>query len=220
MENENKMTFGNKVKAFFAKLPGKFKFQIRKMVISLKRNYYVIPMIMVFAACIQFMCSLYIMSPAFARISGDAAKGNGYASYTALFTFIVSLLTILDSVAYLNYALKKYGEKRPIYMEIIYLVMVVINFVLLSLIFMANEGNIVEELAVVNSSTATDAAKKTSQMYLDYGYQCRGILLGQFIISGLATVLVITAPFVQNVLRKIKFQSIKLVGEKGEEDEK
>ena len=39
----------------------KLLFAGRKFVISIKRNYYIIPLIMVGICCFQFMCSLYII---------------------------------------------------------------------------------------------------------------------------------------------------------------
>ena len=40
----------------------KLLFSGRKFLISIKRNYYIIPLIFVFITCFQFMCSLYILS--------------------------------------------------------------------------------------------------------------------------------------------------------------
>ena len=93
----------------------------------------------VFVVCMQFMCSLHIISENFNRIS--------YGDYNCMFVFIIALLTILASVAYLNFALKKFGQKRPIHMLIIYYVMVIITIVLLFYIFKSNTVNLAEELA-------------------------------------------------------------------------
>src|SRR5574344_1567260 len=102
----------------------KIKFSFRKMAVSLKRNFYIVPLILVLATCVQFLCALYILSPMFARIP------TKFGSFNCLFFFVITLLSILYCVAYMNYALKKYGKKRPIYMLILYIVMWLVNIVL------------------------------------------------------------------------------------------
>ena len=57
----------------------KLLFAGRKLVISIKRNYYIIPLIMVAVCCFQFMCSLYIISPVFARVT-NADGTSGFTS--------------------------------------------------------------------------------------------------------------------------------------------
>ena len=88
----------------------KLLFAGRKLVISIKRNYYIIPLIMVAVCCFQFMCSLYIISPVFARVT----NADGTSGFTSMYVFIITLLTTLATVAYLNYALVKYGICVPV----------------------------------------------------------------------------------------------------------
>ena len=115
----------------------KLLFQGRKFLITLKRNYYIVPLIIVFAGCIQLMCSLHVLSPSFHRIA--------IGEYNCVFLFIICLLSILSTVAYLNYALVSYGQKRPLLMLILYLVMTVIDIVLLFIINNANNINFISE---------------------------------------------------------------------------
>ncbi len=194
-----------------------FKFQVRKTLISLKRNYYVIPLIFVAICCIQFMCSLYILSPGFARISNTGV--DDINSYASAFTFVVSLLTILSTVAYINFALKKYGEKRPIIMVAIYTIMVAINLVLLFLILRANNQSVMQDYNKMMDPSTDDAARLICEKYVVLGRQCSNIVIAQIVLEIVSLVLVHTAPLVQAQLKKLKFKSIHMVGEKdlGEE---
>ena len=180
----------------------KLLFSGRKLVISLKRNYYVVPMIFVFVVCMQFMCSLHIISENFNRIS--------YGDYNCMFVFIIALLTILASVAYLNFALKKFGQKRPIHMLIIYYVMVIITIVLLFYIFKSNTVNIYEELEKYNQAIAdkNEASKAEALHYYNLGIQSRYQLITTIILTFVSVALVTTAPFVQAALNKLKFKRI------------
>ena len=180
----------------------KLLFSGRKFVISIKRNYYVVPMIFVFAACLQFMCSLHIISPNFNRIS--------YGEYNCMFVFIIGLLTILASVAYLNFALKKFGQKRPIHMLIIYFVMVAVILVLLFSINNANSVNILDEYNnyIQAGANKDESAKATALAFYNLGVKTRVQLLIQIVLTFISLALVITAPFVQKALSKIKFKRI------------
>lgn len=180
----------------------KLLFSGRKLAIAIKRNYYVIPMIFVFVVCMQFMCSLHIISPNFNRIS--------YGEFNCMYVFIIALLTILASVAYLNFALKKFGQKRPIHMLIIYYVMVIITIVLLFYIFKSNTVNLAEELAKYNQAVAdkNEASKAEALKYYTLGVKARYQLLTTIILSFVSVVLVTTAPFVQAALNKLKFKRI------------
>ena len=97
----------------------KLKFSIRKLVISIKRNYYIIPLLIVLAGCVQFLCGLYVLSNNMDRVAQYHGK------FSCMFVFIIALLAILSAVAYLNYALVKYGQKRPTHMLILYLLLLI-----------------------------------------------------------------------------------------------
>ena len=84
----------------------KMLFKGRKILISLKRNYYIIPLIFTLICAAYFLCTLYILSPVFFRIQ----SATSYSEFNSLFIFLVSLAVILYSIAYLNYAIKKYGK--------------------------------------------------------------------------------------------------------------
>ena len=186
----------------------KLLFSGRKFLISIKRNYYIIPLIYVFITCFQFMCSLYILSPNFNRIN--------YGEFNCMFVFIIALFSILSSVAYLNYALKKFGQKRPLHMLIIYFVMEAVIIVLLFKIFEANNVNIAEELANYNEAVANkdEAAKIIALQYYEYGVNSYKQLMAQFVLLFTSLALVITAPLVQAGLNKLKFKRIEAVNEK------
>lgn len=186
----------------------KLLFSGRKLMISVKRNYYVIPLIFVFVCCFQFMCSLYVLSPNFDRIS--------YGEFNCMYIFIISLFSILSGVAYLNYALKKFGQKRPLHMLIIYFVMTGINLVLLFSIFNANTYNIIEEVNKLNDAIANnnEAARLEALKYYEYGLQSRSKLLTQIVLNFVTLALVITAPIVQAALNKLKFKRIEASDEK------
>ena len=186
----------------------KLLFSGRKLLISIKRNYYIIPLIVVFVACAQFMCSLYVLSPNFNRIS--------YGEYNCMFLFIIALFSILSSVAYLNYALKKFGQKRPLHMLIIYFVMVAVMLVLLFNISESNLVNIYDELKNYNEAVKNndEAAKIGALKYYTLGMQSRAQLNAQIALLFTSLGLVITAPFVQAALNKLKFKRIEAVNEK------
>ncbi|MGM9858748.1 MAG: hypothetical protein ACI311_05845 [Bacilli bacterium] len=187
-------------------------FRCRKFVISLKRNYYVIPLIFVFLCCVQFLCCLYVFSPVFDRIP------QKFGEYNCLFVFVISLLTILYSVAYLNYALIKYGQKRPIFMLILYFVMWAVVIVLLFVIFKANSLNLAEEYA--DYEAATSESKKNEYLtYINLGTQCQNMLLTNIVFEFISVVLVITAPFVQKAFRKIRFKPIDEYGKEKQEEQ-
>lgn len=189
----------------------RLKFGCRKFIISLKRNYYIIPLIFVFVCCVQFLCSLYVFSPVFDRIP------QKFGEYNCLFVFTISLFTILYSVAYLNYALVKYGQKRPIFMLILYFVMWAIVITLLFIIYKANSLNLLEEYA--DYEAATSESKKNEYLtYIKLGTQCRNMLLTNIILEFISVVLVITAPFVQKAFRKILFKPIDEYGKEQEQE--
>ena len=171
----------------------KLLFAGRKLVISIKRNYYIIPLIMVAVCCFQFMCSLYIISPVFKRITNP----DGTSGFTSMYIFVITLLTTLATVAYLNYALVKYGKKRPIAMLILYAVMTIVCVVLTVIIFKANQLRF-----------AQDIASKASYEILLAGRKTKNILLVQLVLQGISILMVATAPIVQAALNKIKFKRI------------
>ena len=188
-----KKTFKDKTTFFF-----------RKLAISLKRNYYIIPLVLVAVCCIQFMCSLHVLSPSFSRVSKE------FGAYSCLFIFIVSLLTILGCVAYLNYALVAYGSKRPIYMLIIYYVMWIAVIALLFMLINSNNLNIADEQVKLNEAIQSNNQSQIDvyKKYIDLGNQSNKILITQLILQFVTVVLVSTAPLVQGRLKQIKFKKV------------
>ena len=188
-----KKTFKDKIAFFF-----------RKLAISLKRNYFIIPLILVAVCCIQFMCSLHVLSPSFARVSKE------FGAYSCLFIFIVSLLTILGCVAYLNYALVAYGSKRPLYMLIIYYVMWIAIVALLFMLINSNNLNIADEQAKLSEAIQNNSQSQIGvyEKYIDLGNQSNQILITQLVLQFVTVVLVSTAPLVQGRLKLIKFKKV------------
>lgn len=182
----------------------KLAFKGRKIAISLKRNFYIVPLIVVLITAAQFLCILYILSPMYARVSTTLTP---WGSFNCIFLFLITLFCILYSIAYLNYAMKKYGKKRPIHMLIIYYVLAIINVVLLVLIFVSNEKNIADEYNnMINGSDAS--AREIAKEYYEMGLKSESALIWQFILAGVSLVIVSVAPLIQSILSKIKFKKI------------
>lgn len=185
-------TFKDKVAFFF-----------RKIAISLKRNYYIIPLIFIAICCLQFMCRLNITSENFNRV--DKAFGE----YSCLFIFVISLLSILACVAYLNYALISYGGKRPLFMLIIYYVMWAIIIALMIMLINANNLNIADEWKKYNEKVVNDPINaKENLHYYNLGNQTNKILIVHLVLEIVAFVVVTTAPLVQAALKKLKFKKV------------
>ena len=202
----------------------KFKLKMRKIAISLKRNYYVIPLMFVFVCCLQFLCSLFIFSPAFSRLDVNFSSVNSanpivlsmsegmkslfsvFWPYNCIFLFIITLFTILYCVAYLQYAMKKFGKKRPLHMLIIFFVLWGINILLLLFIYKSNAINLEDELI----SLSKDPSSQIIQNYVSYARQTKTLLLVHIILSIITGVVVATAPLVQNLLKKITFKPIEV----------
>lgn len=189
-----------KVKTF----KDKVAFFFRKIAISLKRNYYIIPLIFVAICCVQFMCRLNILSPSFNRVPKE------FGAFSCLFIFIVSLLTILSCVAYLNYALVAYGGKRPLFMLIVYYIMWAIIVVLLFMLINANNLNLADENKNLQIAIDTQNFSQIDviKRFINLGNQTKQILLVQLILQFVSVVVVTTAPLVQGALKKLKFKKV------------
>lgn len=199
-----------------------FKFILRKKLIAIKRNYYVIPLFFVFLATLQFLCSLFIFSPAFSRLDLNFSSinpENGVVAsfpsflktifsifwpYNCIFLFIITLFTILYSIAYLQYTIKKYGEKRPVVMLIIFFTLWTINLFLLLFVFKANQINLYDELLALYQKPED----LVIQEFVSYARQTNTLLLIHIILSITSGVFVATAPFVQKQLKKVTFKAI------------
>lgn len=181
----------------------KFKFALRKLAISLKRNYFMIPMLIIGVTILVIMCSLSTVSTIITRAAGSNA-------YAAIYEFCVCLLTILGGVAYINYAFVGYGKKRPLIMMIIFLVLYAGSTVLLFLIYNGIRPSIVDDINAYNNAIASgneiDAA--AYQDFAVNGAKTLRLLITHIVLCIVSMVLVITAPFIQNCLKKIKFAAI------------
>lgn len=186
----------------------KLKLSTRKLVISIKRNYYIIPLLIILAGCVQFLCGLYILSNNMDRVS------QHHGNYNCMFVFIIALLAILSTVAYLNYALVKYGQKRPTHMLILYLVMVIINVVLLIIVLKANAASLLDEKASLAGFIAKGdiTGQATANEQIANCLASKKVLINQLIFIGVAVVVVLTAPIVQSSLNKLKFKRVEQNG--------
>jgi hypothetical protein len=199
-----------------------FKFKLRKRAIALKRNYYTVPLIFVLASCLQFLMSLFIFSSAFYRLPVSFSSIdplNQYVNampdflkniytvlwpYNCIFLFVITLFTILYSVAYLQYSMQKYGEKRPVYMLIIFFVLWAINIILVLFIYQSNKINYWDDFYKLT----LDPNNVTLASYVVKEKQTKTLLMVHLILSIITGVVVATAPLVQKQLKKITFKPL------------
>ena len=190
----------------------KLKFSLRKLAISLKRNYFIIPMIFIGITIFVIMCSLSTVSSVITRYAGNT--DYALAPYSAIFEFCVCLLTILGGVAYINYAFVGYGKKRPLYMMIIFLVLfggsVVLLFLIYNGITPSYQGDIVTYNNAVAANDQSVIAEYTT--LLANGSKTFTLLTWHIVLCLISIALVISAPFIQAALKKIKFKNISSSG--------
>ncbi len=190
----------------------KLKFSLRKLAISLKRNYYVIPMLVIGVTIFVIMCSLSAISSVITRYAGNT--DYALAPYSAIFEFCVCLLTILGGVAYINYAFVGYGKKRPLYMMIIFLVLFAGSVVLLFLIYKGITPSYLGDIETYNAAIAAGDQSVIAEysVFVAKGSKTFTLLVWHIVLCLLSIVLVITAPFVQAALKKVKFKNISSAG--------
>ncbi len=190
----------------------KLKFSLRKLAISLKRNYFIIPMIFIGVTIFVIMCSLSTVSSVITRYAGN--RDYALAPYSAIFEFCVCLLTILGGVAYINYAFVGYGKKRPLYMMIIFLVLfggsVVLLFLIYNGITPSYQGDIITYNNAVAENNQSVIAEYTT--LLADGSKTFILLTWHIVLCLISIALVISAPFIQAALKKIKFKNISSSG--------
>ncbi len=181
----------------------KLKFSLRKLAISLKRNYFIIPMLFIGITILVIMCSLATVSSIIVRAAGSNA-------YTAIYEFCVCLLTILAGVAYINYAFVSYGKKRPLYMMIIFLVLFAGATVLLFMIYNGIKPSVINDINSYNAAVESGVESEIAeyQKYAIDGQSTLTLIICHIVLCIVSMVLVITAPFIQNCLKKVKFSAI------------
>ena len=179
----------------------KMLFKGRKILISLKRNYYIIPLIFTLICAAYLLCTLHILSPVLFRIQ----SATSYSKFNSLFIFLVSLAVILYSIAYLNYAIKKYGKNRPLYMLIIFYVLMVGSIALLILLYYSNYYNYLDDLNIFNTQPDKQVAYRE---FLQKDIQAHNAIITSLILSFVDLLIVSTAPLVQSKLKKLKFKQI------------
>ncbi len=190
----------------------KLKFSLRKLAISLKRNYFIIPMIFIGITIFVIMCSLSTVSSVITRYAGNT--DYALAPYSAIFEFCVCLLTILGGVAYINYAFVGYGKKRPLYMMIIFLVLFVGSVVLLFLIYNGITPSYQGDIVTYNNAVAANDQSVIAEYttLLANGSKTFTLLTWHIVLCLISIALVISAPFIQAALKKIKFKNISSSG--------
>ena len=190
----------------------KLKFSLRKLAISLKRNYFIIPMIFIGITIFVIMCSLSTVSSVITRYAGNT--DYALAPYSAIFEFCVCLLTILGGVAYINYAFVGYGKKRPLYMMIIFLVLFIGSVVLLFLIYNGITPSYQGDIVTYNNAVAANDQSVIAEYttLLANGSKTFTLLTWHIVLCLISIALVISAPFIQAALKKIKFKNISSSG--------
>lgn len=190
----------------------KLKFSLRKLAISLKRNYFVIPMLFIGITIFVIMCSLSTVSSVITRYAGNT--DYALAPYSAIFEFCVCLLTILGGVAYINYAFVGYGKKRPLYMMIIFLVLFAGSVVLLFLIYNGITPSYQSDIVTYNKAVAAGDQSVIAEYttLLANGSKTFTLLTWHIVLCLISIALVISAPFIQAGLKKVKFKNISSSG--------
>jgi len=177
----------------------RFKSFIRKRGIALKRNFYTLPLVLVIMCTLFYLSCLFIFSTSINRISST--------KMTALYLFIATLCSILSIVGFINYSMKKYGQKRPLYMLIVYWVLILITISFTIVIFVHNEEQIAIEINTQSKLDQSDPLWSTCQTYINYGVCTRTLLIIFFVFEFITNVLIILSPLIDKKLKKINFDN-------------
>jgi len=187
---------------FLTKHPKLQRFCIKR-VLSLKRNYYTLPFVIICIACFFYLCCMFIINKSVARCDHK---------YTAIYLFVSVLTCILGVVAIINYTKKVYGQKRPLKMLIIYFVIFAICLAFTIMVFYFNEKQILSEIGKRNKAYKADGTKLiewyTFQTYINYGKCTRGLLIVFLVLEVIANGLLIAGPKLEQELAKIHFDNI------------
>jgi len=185
---------------FLSKHP-KLQLFFRKRVLSLKRNYYTLPFIIVCIACFFYLCCMFIINKSVGRCDHK---------FTAIYLFASVLTSILTIVALISFTKKEYGQKRSVKMLIVYSIITAICLAFTILVFYFNEQQILSEIKKRDSLPVKDDGSKliewyTYQTYVNYGVCTRALLIVFLSLEVIANGLLIAGPVLEKKLQKIHF---------------
>lgn len=188
---------------FLAKHPKLQKFY-RKRMLSLKRNYYTLPFVIICIACFFYLCCMFIINKSVGRCDHK---------FTAIYLFVSVLTSILSIVAIVSYTKKVYGQKRPRKMLIIYFVILAICIAFTICVFVFNEFQITTEIKKRDALPIKPDGTKliewyTYQTYINYGKCTRGLLIVFLVLEIIANGLLIAGPKLEKELAKVHFDNI------------
>ena len=183
MENTNSISF--KIKRWF-----------RKQFISLKRNFYNVPLFVILMTVFFFLCATYVHSQCVARVNyveNDPfiATMNGL---NAFFLFCITLAGILGAVSYL-----KYMGNKSIFMLILFEVLTVVQAALEAFFYIGVSRQLTHE-----DVTTSDSAAK----YIELETESISLMIIHFVLLGICFVLGIVSPFIQKALKNVKLARI------------
>lgn len=180
-----------------------FLMKLRKIAISLKRNFYIIPMLFVASCMVQMTCSLYIYSPLTPRISSS--------QWNAFFIFLLTLFSIISCVNYLFYIQKVKDENKMvslIFLILFYILIISQVAVEIPLMLEAHANIAVEQAAYEKELLENGANIDTVSKYLQLSKDAFSRYLTHLIMLGFTSLLVALSPWIQSILKKVRFKKI------------
>ena len=204
----------------------------RKQVISLKRNYYIIPMLFILVAFIQFTCNLFVLSPNAILIYptindlflnpgnfptfnvNDYTFQYGVAKVFSLMIFVITLLSILYSVSFIFFMQNRNTSKKKWFFFGLFFVLA-ITIVVIE-IFLKQATGLAKSINEYDLSKAIAAGTDTEKILLLIK-GCNDvdiIFTTNIVLIGIACVVVATSPLCQKLVKNIKFKRMFLDEEK------
>ncbi len=166
------------IKRFFAAVAAKIKEFFRKLVVSLKRNPSVIPLLMLLVAFLVYSLNLTALSNTTAKIQG---KGMGLAE------FAIMLLSLLSMVCMLNAFPRR---KKP-------------NYPMVGLMFVMFGVMIYCDIHYRGAIMAAVSRPENPVQVADYMNTAYSMLQTHIILVGITAALVLLLPVYTKLLKKI-----------------
>ena len=204
----------------------------RKQVISLKRNYFIVPMLFILIAFIQFTCNLFILSPnailMYPTINdlflnpGNFPTFNldnytfqyGVAKVFSLLIFVITLLSILYTVSFIFFMQNRNnGKKKWFFFGLFFLLS--LSIVVLE-IFLKNATILARYIYEYDLSKAIELGEDTEKIISSIN-GCNNvdtIFTVNIILICIACVAAATSPLCQNLVKKIKYKRMSIYEEK------
>lgn len=174
-----------------------FQLFIRKEFISLKRNFYVIPLIFITLTMIIFTCNLHVSSPTFSRV-----EGNYGTDFNCLFIFIVTLMSIMSFVSYFYYM-----NSKKLFMLIIFFATMLIQLGFVIFLITQLNAFIIVERAKLETETLP-AQIEIINRYINLELKTRSLFIAHCIFNVISCLIAAVAPFIQKVLKKVKIKRL------------